>query len=64
MLMSLLSVAGVALILLAIVFHSARSVANRRRGKKRATLIRLRLEDQSTEPRRAYREVPIRVGQH
>jgi len=64
MLMSLLSVAGVALILLAMVFHSARNLANRRKGKKRATLIRLRLQYQPAETRPGYCEVPIRVGPH
>jgi hypothetical protein len=59
---SLLSVIGVSLILLAMVIHSARNAANRRRGKKRAMQIRLRLQDQPSEPRRAYREVPIRLG--
>jgi hypothetical protein len=64
MLMTLLSVAGVSLILLAILFHGARNLANRRKGEKRAKLIRLRLQDQPTETRRVYREVPIRLGQH
>ena len=64
MLMSLLIVMGLSLLLLAMVVHSARSVANRRKGKKRATLIRLRLQDQPGETRRGYREVPIRLAQH
>jgi len=64
MLMSLLGVVGVSLIVLAIVFRAARNVANRRKGEKRANLIRLRLQDQPNEPRRAYREVPIRLVHH
>jgi hypothetical protein len=64
MLMSLLGVVGVSLIVLAVVFYSAKNLANRRKGEKRAKLIRLRLQDQPTEPRRVYREVPIRLGQH
>jgi len=64
MLMSLLGVVGVSLIVLAIVIHAARNVASRRKGEKRARLIRQRLQDQPSEPRRAYREVPIRLGQH
>ena len=64
MLMTLLSVVAASLILLAIFFHGARKVANRRKGQKRAKLIRLRLQDQPIEPRRVYREVPIRLGQH
>lgn len=62
--MSLLSVIGMALIMLAVVVHSARKAAVRRKGLKRATQIRLRLEDQPSEPRRIYREVPIRLGQN
>jgi len=64
MLITLLGVVAVSLIVLAIVFHSARNVADRRKGKKRANLIRLRLQDQPSEPRRAIREVPIRLAQH
>ena len=64
MLITLLGVVAVSLIVLAIVFHSARNVADRRKGKKRANLIRLRLQDQPSEPRRAIREVPIRPAQH
>jgi|KBSMisStaDraftv2_1062788.scaffolds.fasta_scaffold18322_3 hypothetical protein len=64
MLITLLGVVAVSLIVLAIVFHSARNVADRRKGKKRANLIRLRLQDQASEPRRAIREVPIRLAQH
>ena len=64
MLMTLLGVVAVALILLAVVFRGARHVANRRKGEKRAKLIRLRLQDQPAETRRAFREVPIRLGQH
>ena len=64
MLMTLLGIVAVSLIVLAIVFYSARNVADRRKGKKRANLIRLRLQDQPSEPRRAIREVPIRLAQH
>lgn len=62
--MSLLSVIGLALIVLAVVLHSARNAAARRKGRKRATQIRQRLADQPSEPQRIYREVPIRLGQH
>ena len=64
MLMTLLGILAVAFLLLGIVFHGARKIANRRKGEKRAMLIRLRLQDQPIEPRRMYREVPIRLGQH
>ena len=60
--MSLLSAVGAALVLLALVVRSTRRAASRRRGLKRATLMRLRLQDQPSEPRRMYREVPIRFG--
>jgi hypothetical protein len=60
--MSLLSTAGVALLLLAAIVHSARNAAHRRKGRKRATLMRLRLQDQPSEMRPAYREIPIRLG--
>lgn len=63
MLMSLLSVVGVAIILLAVVVDSARNAASRRKVQQRATLIRLRLQDQPSESRPAYREIPIRLGQ-
>jgi hypothetical protein len=58
MLMSLLSVVGVSLILLAMVFHSARNVATRRKGEKRAKLIRLRLQDHPAESGRSIGEFP------
>ena len=59
--MSLLSAVCATLVLLAL-FHKARSAAARRKGRKRATLMRLRLQDQPSEPRRMYREVPIRFS--
>ncbi|HYV61695.1 MAG TPA: hypothetical protein VE958_03420 [Bryobacteraceae bacterium] len=62
MLLSLLAVAGLAAIVLALALDVARSVAKRRQALKRAELIRSRLQDEPSAERVVYREVEIRLG--
>ena len=61
MLLSLLAVAGLAAIVLALALDVARSVAKRRQALKRAELIRSRLQDEPSAERVVYREVEIRL---
>jgi hypothetical protein len=62
MLLSVLAILGVAVIVLALVLHAAESVARRRETRKRAELIRLRLQDEPGAERAVYRKVQIRLS--
>ena len=61
MLPTLLAIVGFAVVVLALVLHAARNVSQRRQTRRRAELIRLRLQDQP-EQRLAYRKVEIRLS--
>jgi len=63
-LLTLLSVAGAALIVLALVLHAVQIVAMRREARKRAEMIRLRLQEEPSGQHVVYRKVPIRLGGH
>ena len=62
MLLSVLAILGIAVIVLALVLHTAESVAQRRDARKRAELIRLRLQDEPDTERAIYRKVQIRLS--
>ena len=62
MLLTLFAVVGFAVVVLALVLHAARNVANRRQARKRAELIRLRLQDPPSSQRVAFREIEIRLS--
>jgi hypothetical protein len=62
MLLTLSAIAGVALVLAALVLHAARSAAHRRRSLKRAELIRQRLQEETTPQRVAFRKIQIRLS--
>jgi hypothetical protein len=51
------------MVLLVFLIQEARNAAEVRRGRKRATLIRMRLQEESRESR-GYREIPIQLGQN
>ena len=61
-LLTLLSVGGAALIVLALVLHAAQTVALRREARKRAELIRLRLQEEPSGQHVVYRKVSIRLS--
>ena len=61
-LLTLLSIAGAALIVLALALHAVQSVALRREARKRAKLIRLRLQEEPSDQHVVYRKIPIRLG--
>jgi len=61
MLLPLLAVVGFAVVVLALVLHAARNVARRHQTRKRAELIRQRLQDEPNAQRRAFREIEIRL---
>jgi hypothetical protein len=63
MLMTLLGAAAMSMVLLVFLIQEARNAAEVRRGRKRATLIRMRLQEESRESR-GYREIPIQLGQN
>jgi hypothetical protein len=62
MLLSVLAILGFAVVLLALVLHGAESVAQRRLARRRAELIRLRLQDEPNTERPIYRKVQIRLS--
>jgi hypothetical protein len=62
MLLSVLAILGLAVVLLALVLHAAESVAQRRLTRKRAELIRLRLQEEPNAQRTIYRKVQIRLS--
>lgn len=62
MLLPLLAVVGFAVVVLAIVLNAARNVAKRREARKRAELIRLRLQDEPSAQRLAHRKIEIRLS--
>ena len=62
MLLTVLAIAGFAVVLLALVLHTAESLAQRRETRKRAELIRLRLQDEADAERPAYRKIQIRLS--
>jgi hypothetical protein len=62
MLLTLLTVVGFAVVVLALVLNAARNVARRRRALKRAELIRLRLAEEPSARRVAYRKIEIRLS--
>ena len=62
MLLSLLAIVGFALVVLALGLHFASQAARRRRSRKTAQLIRMRLQDEPREQRTIYREIPIRLS--
>ena len=62
MLLSVLAILGFAVVLLALVLHAAESVGQRRQTRKRAELIRLRLQEQPAAERTIYRKVQIRLS--
>jgi len=61
-LLTLLSIAGAALIVLALVLHAVQTVALRREARKRAEMIRLRLQEEPSGQHVVYRKVPIRLS--
>ena len=61
-LLTLLSVGGAALIVLALVLHAVQNVATRREARKRAELIRLRLQEEPSGQHVVYRKIPIRLN--
>jgi hypothetical protein len=62
MLLTVLAILGFAVVLLALVLHAAESVARRREARKRAELIRLRLQEEPAQQRLAYRKIQIRLS--
>jgi|KBSMisStandDraft_5_1062788.scaffolds.fasta_scaffold1175265_1 hypothetical protein len=62
MLLSMLAIAGIALVGIALLLHLARNATRRRRSLKNAELIRLRLQDEPSGHRILYREIPIRLN--
>ena len=62
MLLTLLAVAGFAVVVLALLLNAARNIAKRRQARKRAELIRLRLEEEPSGQRVAYRKIEIRLS--
>ena len=62
MLLTLLAIVGFAVVVLALVLHAARNVTRRRQTRKRAELIRLRLQEEPAQTRAAFRKVEIRIG--
>jgi hypothetical protein len=61
-LLTLLSIAGAALIVLALVLHAVQTVAMRREARKRAEMIRLRVQEEPSGQHVVYREIPIRLS--
>jgi len=61
MLPTLIAAVGLALVVLVLLLHTARNVARNRRTRKTAELIRLRLQDEPSAQRIAYREVEIHL---
>jgi hypothetical protein len=62
MLLNVLAILGFLLLALALALHANRTVRRRRQSRKTAELIRLRLQDEPSGQRIAYREIPIRLS--
>jgi hypothetical protein len=64
MLLSLLAILGFLVVVLALGLHAKRTFARRRHSRNTAERIRLRLQDEPSRQRIAYREVPIRLNRN
>ena len=62
MLLTLLAITGFALIVVALTLHVAGNVARARMTRKRAELIRQRLQEEPSGQHVVYRKIPIRLG--
>ena len=62
MLLSLLAIFGLMVLVLALGLHAKRTLTRRRQSRRTAELIRLRLQDEPSGQRIAYREIPIRLS--
>jgi hypothetical protein len=63
-LLTLLSVAGAVLIVVVLVLHAVQIVALRREARKRAELIRLRVQEEPGGRPVVYRKIPISLSRN
>ena len=61
-LLTLLSAGGAALIVLALVLHAVQTVTLHREARKRAEMIRLRLQEGPSGQHVVYRKIPIHLS--
>jgi len=62
MVLTLSAIAGMVLVVAALVLHAARTAAQRRHSLKRAELIRQRLQEETAPQRAAFRKIQIRLS--